>query len=99
MNLSTLEGEVISQHTMLLISSICSLTAASFSLETEHCAVFVTEHSPLLTVALFSCCSVLGSMLVILGLYLVLWGKKEEAAAATSAKPVQETEVEQQEKV
>jgi hypothetical protein len=38
-------------------------------------------------------------MLVILGLYLVLWGKKEEAAAATSAKPVQETEVEQQEKV
>jgi len=40
---------------------------------------------------------VLGSVLVILGLYLVLWGKKEEAAA--SAKPVQETEVEQQEKV
>jgi hypothetical protein len=97
MNLSTLEGEVISQHTMLLISSICSLTAASFSLKTEHCAVFVTEHSPLLTFALFSCCSVLGSVLVILGLYLVLWGKKEEAAA--SAKPVQETEVEQQEKV
>jgi len=59
--------------------------------------VFVTEHSPLLTFALFSCCSVLGSVLVILGLYLVLWGKKEEAAA--SAKPVQETEVEQQEKV
>ncbi|CAD6338151.1 unnamed protein product [Miscanthus lutarioriparius] len=41
--------------------------------------------------------SVLGSVLVILGLYLVLWGKKEEAAAA-SAKPVQ-AEVEQQEKV
>jgi hypothetical protein len=39
-------------------------------------------------------------VLVIIGLYLVLWGKKEEAAAAAaSAKPVQETEVEQQEKV
>ncbi|PWZ07867.1 WAT1-related protein [Zea mays] len=43
--------------------------------------------------------SVLGSVLVILGLYLVLWGKREEAAAAAaSAKPVQ-AEVEQQEKV
>ncbi|TKW19225.1 hypothetical protein SEVIR_4G006500v4 [Setaria viridis] len=43
--------------------------------------------------------SVLGSVLVILGLYMVLWGKKEEAAkAAASAKPVQ-AEVEQQEKV
>jgi hypothetical protein len=42
---------------------------------------------------------VLGSVLVILGLYLVLWGKREEAAAAAaSAKPVQ-AEVEQQEKV
>jgi hypothetical protein len=38
-------------------------------------------------------------VLVILGLYLVLWGKREEAAAAAaSAKPVQ-AEVEQQEKV
>uniref|UniRef100_A0A0A8XTI3 WAT1-related protein n=1 Tax=Arundo donax TaxID=35708 RepID=A0A0A8XTI3_ARUDO len=43
--------------------------------------------------------SVLGSVLVILGLYLVLWGKKEESATAiASAKPVQ-AEVEQQEKV
>lgn len=45
--------------------------------------------------------SVLGSALVILGLYLVLWGKKDEAAAVASAKPVQAAEVvvEQQEKV
>ncbi|CAL5045084.1 unnamed protein product [Urochloa decumbens] len=44
--------------------------------------------------------SVLGSVLVILGLYMVLWGKKEEASrnAVASAKPVQ-AEVEQQEKV
>ncbi|TVU12981.1 hypothetical protein EJB05_46648 [Eragrostis curvula] len=34
--------------------------------------------------------SVLGSVLVIIGLYLVLWGKKEESASAmASAKPVQ----------
>ncbi|KAG2624182.1 hypothetical protein PVAP13_3KG110900 [Panicum virgatum] len=41
--------------------------------------------------------SVLGSVLVILGLYLVLWGKREEAANkdVASAKPVQ-AEVEQQ---
>ncbi|KAM0850701.1 hypothetical protein ACQ4PT_052917 [Festuca glaucescens] len=32
--------------------------------------------------------SVLGSVLVIMGLYLVLWGKREEAAAAASAAPV-----------
>ncbi|CAD6261023.1 unnamed protein product [Miscanthus lutarioriparius] len=42
---------------------------------------------------------VLGSVLVILGLYLVLWGKKEEGAAEAAAKPVQVAEVEQQEKV
>jgi type II secretory pathway component PulM len=38
-----------------------------------------------------SCCSVLGSVLVIVGLYLVLWGKREESASAmaSSAKPVQ----------
>uniref|UniRef100_A0ACD6A3R7 Uncharacterized protein n=1 Tax=Avena sativa TaxID=4498 RepID=A0ACD6A3R7_AVESA len=33
--------------------------------------------------------SVLGSVLVIMGLYLVLWGKKEEAASAAPEKPVQ----------
>ena len=61
---------------------------------------FFTEHSPYLTVALCSSsCSVLGSVLVILGLYLVLWGKKEEGAAEAAAKPVQVAEVEQQEKV
>jgi len=50
---------------------------------------FLTEHSPYLTVALCSSsCSVLGSVLVILRLYLVLWGKKEEAAAEAMAKPV-----------
>ncbi|KAL5223749.1 hypothetical protein ABZP36_010388 [Zizania latifolia] len=45
--------------------------------------------------------SVLGSVLVILGLYLVLWGKGEEAAAsANAAKPVQAAgEEQQQEKV
>ncbi|KAF8662314.1 hypothetical protein HU200_004202 [Digitaria exilis] len=45
--------------------------------------------------------SVLGSVLVILGLYMVLWGKKEEAAkAVASAKPAQaEAQDEQQEKV
>ncbi|XP_062229965.1 WAT1-related protein At3g30340-like [Phragmites australis] len=43
--------------------------------------------------------SVLGSVLVILGLYLVLWGKKEESASAVaSAKPAL-AEVEQQERV
>ncbi|KAG8094131.1 hypothetical protein GUJ93_ZPchr0012g20093 [Zizania palustris] len=46
--------------------------------------------------------SVLGSVLVILGLYLVLWGKGEEAAAiADAAKPVQQAAgvEQQQEKV
>uniref|UniRef100_A0A0D3GBX4 EamA domain-containing protein n=1 Tax=Oryza barthii TaxID=65489 RepID=A0A0D3GBX4_9ORYZ len=48
--------------------------------------------------------SVLGSVLVILGLYLVLWGKREETAAvskdaiASPEKPVQDVE-QQQEKV
>ncbi|KAK3128186.1 hypothetical protein QOZ80_6BG0458060 [Eleusine coracana subsp. coracana] len=37
--------------------------------------------------------SVLGSVLVIVGLYLVLWGKKEESATAiASAKPAQQQE-------
>ncbi|XP_006655696.1 WAT1-related protein At3g30340-like [Oryza brachyantha] len=40
--------------------------------------------------------SVLGSVLVILGLYLVLWGKREEAAIASPEKPVQAADVEQQ---
>lgn len=46
----------------------------------------------------------LGSVLVIVGLYLVLWGKREETAAvskdaiASPEKPVQDVE-QQQEKV
>ncbi|KAL6606480.1 hypothetical protein ACP70R_042133 [Stipagrostis hirtigluma subsp. patula] len=45
--------------------------------------------------------SVLGSILVILGLYLVLWGKREESAIAiASAKPPPvQADIEQQEKV
>ncbi|KAL6861397.1 hypothetical protein ACP4OV_017097 [Aristida adscensionis] len=45
--------------------------------------------------------SVLGSVLVILGLYLVLWGKREESAGAIApAKPPPvQADVEQQEKV
>ncbi|CAM0912427.1 unnamed protein product [Alopecurus aequalis] len=35
--------------------------------------------------------SVLGSVLVIMGLYLVLWGKREEAAAATAEAPAKPT--------
>ena len=41
----------------------------------------------------------LGSVLVILGLYLVLWDKKEEVAAEAAAKLVQVAEVEQQDNV
>ena len=62
--------------------------------------LLLTEHSPYLTVALCSSSySVLGSVLVILELYLVLWGNKEEATAEAAAKPVQVAKVEQQEKV
>lgn len=42
-------------------------------------------------------CSVLGSILLILGLYILLWGKKRDASSSAAAKEEEEGEKEDEE--
>lgn len=42
-------------------------------------------------------CSVLGSILLILGLYILLWGKKRDASSSAAAKEEEDGEKEDEE--
>lgn len=47
--------------------------------------------------AVIDACSVLGSILLILGLYILLWGKKRDASSSAAAKEEEEGEKEDEE--
>jgi hypothetical protein len=59
---------------------------------------WMDEIASLLCFVVIHACSVLGSILLILGLYILLWGKKRDASEASSSAADKEEEEEEEDK-